>query len=284
MRGDGRIRETRDTVRRDALERLAATLDTTTPVDAVPACWHWTAFLGRTPTAGLGPDGHPKKAGFVEDLPHPRRMFAGGRLRIVGRLTAEQEIVRRTSAGAFVHREGSQGPLAFVTVTHEYTVGGHAVLTEEQDLVYRPAVARTSADVSRPTRAGDPTSGRSPVEAPLVAHRRQVFDETHLFRFSALTFNSHRIHYDLRYTTEVEGYPSLIVQGPLLVVSLLELVRDAYGDEAVTELDFRVLAPAHVGDALDLEAREDGPRGLALEARRGDTVLMRAGVRLCDPA
>ncbi|MEM6823928.1 MAG: MaoC family dehydratase N-terminal domain-containing protein, partial [Pseudomonadota bacterium] len=170
--------------------------------DALPPFFHQVYFWDPRPMIGIGPDGHPALGELIPDMGLPRRMWAGGTLIFHAPLLAGVLATRRTRAIAATRKTGNSGPLAFVTLRHEIRQRGTLVVTEDQDLVYR----ETSAGPANPTRA------------PLGAEvrERRAFDPVTLFRYSALTFNGHRIHYDADYARGVEGYPGLVVHGPLL--------------------------------------------------------------------
>jgi 3-methylfumaryl-CoA hydratase len=271
-----------DLVASGDLRRLAATLDAPAPTTSAPPLWHWTSFLEQAGTATLGPDGHPRAGGLVEHPPYPRRMFAGGRMSWQRDLPLDTPILRRAVVGEAVHKEGRQGPLAFVTVAFTYLVDGQELATEEHDYVYRPDAEPTP-----------PTGGSTPAAAPARPavlepaddepaadwEASATFGPTHLFRFSALTFNAHRIHYDLPYATGVEHHPGLVVHGPLLVIGLLELIRTAHGPDSVASLSFRAVSPAYAGDPIRFLGRE-GDGVIHLEAKRGRDTLMTADVTL----
>lgn len=277
-----------DTIRIQDLERLAATLNVPAP-ESTPALWHWTSFLDGTPTASLGPDGHPRTGGLIPDPPYPRRMFAGGRMRFSEPLPTDVPIRRRATVGPPVAKEGSKGPLALITVQFDYLVEGQVIATEEQDLVYLPSeppARPRGADERRAASSDDSTSRDAAPDR--VQDRREgeehlsvteSFSEPALFRFSALTFNSHRIHYDRTYATETEGHVDLVVHGPLLAIRLLELVREARGDTAVAALSFRAKAPTYVNRPVTFAAalREDHA---TLVARDGDRDLLELKVDL----
>ncbi len=197
----------------------AATLDDTVtplgPGSALPPLWHWFYFLPKAPQARLGHDGHPQRGGFLPPIPYPRRMFAGARLRfqrplVIGQPARREGVIRNIGL-----KSGRSGSLAFVTVGYTFYQQGELCLDEEQDIVYR--------------EPGPPVPAPQIIELPPVpagAWSRLVTPDTRLlFRFSALTFNAHRIHYDRPYALNEEGYPGLVVHGPLTAVLLLELVR-----------------------------------------------------------
>lgn len=279
-----------DVVRSNDLMRLAATLDVPTPTKT-PALWHWTSFLDSSPTSTLGPDGHPRSGGLIPDPPHPRRMFAGGRMSIVEPFPTDVPIRRRATVGPMVPKQGSRGPLALVTVSFEYLLDGRCIATEEQDLVYLPfatAEPRIAArEPGKPAVEASATSrGASTDGLTAIAEDDSEslsfttsFTEPALFRFSSLTFNSHRIHYDRQYAIETEGHEDLVVHGPLLIVRLLDLVRQARGDTAISTLSFRAKAPTYVNRSVTFSAAITD-RAAKLTARDERRVLMDADVQL----
>lgn len=270
-----------DTIASSNLRRLAATLDASAPDNTTPPLWHWTSFLEQSPTATLGPDGHPRAGGLVENPPHPRRMFAGARMRWSRDLPVDTPVVRRAVVGDQVHKDGRQGPLAFVTVGFSYLVDGQEVATEEHDYVYQPEARSVSTTApaarTRTAEVGGPHDDEPDPEPDWQA--TATFGPTHLFRFSALTFNAHRIHYDLPYATTIEDHAGLVVHGPLLVISLLELVRAAHGPGSVASLSFRAMSPAYAGETIRFIGRSTAG-GAHLEARRGRDLLMTSDVEL----
>ena len=215
----GRTERTTDVLAPAPLTGLAAMLDRPDEREPVagtvlPPLAHWLYFLPRALQSELGPDGHPRRGGFLPPVPLPRRMWAGGRLEFLHDLYVGDEVERRSRITRVECKQGRSGALVFVTVRHEIGDARGVALTEEHDIVYREAPA-AGAD-------GPPTAAARTDEAFL---REITPDAALLFRYSALTFNGHRIHYDRRYTTEVEGYPGLIVHGPLIATLLVDLVR-----------------------------------------------------------
>jgi 3-methylfumaryl-CoA hydratase len=214
----------------------AATLDDTEsrlePGAPLPPLWQWFYFLPRAPQSRLGPDGHPERGGFLPPIALPRRMFAGARMRFHRPLVIGHPAERRGTIRDVSEKDGRSGRLAFVTVGYEFHQDGALCIEEEQDIVYREAGAPVPAPAPQtlPPLAEGSWSG---MVAP---------SPTLLFRFSALTFNAHRIHYDRPYATEVEGYPGLVVHGPLTAVLLMELVR-RHAPGRVRHFEFRGQAP-----------------------------------------
>jgi 3-methylfumaryl-CoA hydratase len=234
----GRTETATDTVTPTPVRALTATLDhPTAPVPTgtpLPPLWHWLYFLPVHQQSEIGPDGHARRGGFLPPVELPRRMWAGGRFEFRSPLRVGDEIVRTSTIDNVTSKVGRTGPLVFVTVRHEVRSNGadEAALVEFHDIVYR---AERSPDEAEPP----------PTPAPTGAswQREIVPDDVLLFRYSALTFNGHRIHYDRRYVTEVEGYPGLIVHGPLLATLLLDLARRNAPDAEVTAFQFRAVRP-----------------------------------------
>ena len=218
------------------LRALSATLDRDDPPmapgSAVPPCWHWLYFLPLHRQSEIGPDGHAKRGGFLPPVPLPRRMWAGSRIDFLAPMHAGQAI-RRTSRIADVRmKEGRTGPLVFVHVHHDIHAEGQWVIHEEHDIVYRDL-----------PQAGEPAPLGVPAPAQAAWTREIHPDDVLLFRYSALTFNGHRIHYDRRYVTEVEGYPGLIVHGPLIATLLLDLLRRQLPTAQVRRFAFKAMMP-----------------------------------------
>jgi len=246
----GRSETASDWVTPTPLQSLAAALDrderAPEPGDAVPPCWHWLYFLPLARQSEIGADGHPRRGGFLPPVPLPRRMWAGSRLEWDKPLRVGQAITKTSRIVDVIVKEGRSGPLVFVKVRHEIGHVAGQCLVEEQDIVYR--------DMPKPGEAA-PTASPAPTARDWV---REIHpDPVLLFRYSALTFNGHRIHYDRRYATEVEGYPGLVVHGPLHATLLLDLLRRQMPEAQVAAFAFRALKPT-----FDLEAfRVCGVRG-----------------------
>ena len=247
----GRTESLEDVVTPAPLRALTAVLDRddppVAPGDTVPPCWHWLTFLPMPRQSEIGPDGHPLRGGFLPPVPLPRRMWAGSRIRFHAPLRAGQ-LLRRTSHIDDVRlKEGRTGPLVFVKVRHEIEADGTLALVDEQDIVYR--------DMPVPGEAAP-----APVVAPADAQwtRRIQPDEVLLFRYSALTFNGHRIHYDRRYVTEVEGYPGLVVHGPLIATLLLDLLRRELPGAQLSSFNFRAVKPLFDTAPFQVCGRLDG--------------------------
>jgi len=232
----GRTESRSDEVTRTPVMALSATLDRDDVPpqagDKLPPLWHWLYFLPVHRHSELGPDGHAARGGFLPPVPLPRRMWAGGRLQFHHPLRVGNEIARESRIADISYKEGRTGPLVFVLVRHEIGNSTGVAITEEHDIVYR--------DNPKPD---------DPVPRPVAARndhdwQREIRpDDVLLFRYSALTFNGHRIHYDRRYVTEVEGYPGLIVHGPLIATLLMDLLRRNLPDAEVKQFSFRAVKP-----------------------------------------
>ncbi|NIJ14815.1 3-methylfumaryl-CoA hydratase [Saccharomonospora amisosensis] len=208
--------------------------------EPLPPLWHWLHFLEWPPQQELGADGHPRAGHFLPPIPDRRRMFAGGRSRVSAPLLVGLETERISTLDRAVVKQGSTGEMVFVTVHTELRQRGETRVIDEVDYVYR------SGEDSR--RVFEPASGPPP--DPSDPWRLPVdTDPTLLFRFSALTANAHRIHYDAPYATRVERYPGLVAHGPLLVLLMLELVR-RNEPRPVRCLDYRLRRPVFCGEPV----------------------------------
>jgi len=249
----GRSESRTDVIGATPVAALRATLDLdpagVAPGAALPPLWHWLFFLPLHRQSELGPDGHAERGGFLPPVTLPRRMWAGGRLVFTRPLRVGDEVTRTSTIENVVEKAGRSGPLVFVTVRHEISTTGadEPSIVEHHDIVYRGE-----------PQPGDPAP--EPAAAPGDAEwtRRIVPDDVLLFRYSALTFNGHRIHYDRRYVTETEGYPGLIVHGPLIATLLLDLLARELPGATVATFRFRAVRAAFDGAPLHLSGRRDG--------------------------
>jgi 3-methylfumaryl-CoA hydratase len=232
----GRTSTRVDWVNPNHLAAWNATLDRDDPFpqagDPVPPSFHWAMFPPLARQSELGPDGHPRRGGFLPPVPLPRRMWAGSRLRFLQPLLVGEQVTQVSVIDRVEEKHGRAGALVFVTVRHTVSMSGEVAIEEEQDIVYRepPAPGAKAEPAVEP--------------APPGAWRREIVpDDVLLFRYSALTFNGHRIHYDRRYVTGEEGYPGLVVHGPLIATLLLDLVRRNTEGATVERFRFKGLRP-----------------------------------------
>lgn len=240
----GRQESRLDTVQASAFSRLAATLGHEEPpwmVGEVPPLGHWLLHLPETPQDALGEDGHPMRGGFMPPVPLPRRMWVGSRVQMISRIPFNAEVVRRSTIRNVAIKGLGDREFVLVTIRHEILCGDRLSVDEEQDIAYmRP----------RPY-AGEPAEQR--VTAPKATCTRRIEATPELlFRFSALTFNAHRIHYDHRYAREMESYPGLVVQGPLLATLLLDLFLRQAPQAPIMRFSFRAHAPLFAEAPFDL--------------------------------
>jgi 3-methylfumaryl-CoA hydratase len=251
----GRSETVRDQIGATPVKQLNATLDhpalavdTGTPL---PPLWHWLYFLPLHRQSEIGPDGHAKRGGFLPPVPLPRRMWAGSQFEFRSPVRVGDAVERTSTIADLTVKEGRTGKLVFVKVRHELRCNGAAdpAIVEFHDIVYREA--KRPDDIEPP---------RQRAQADAAWHRVIVPDDVLLFRYSALTFNGHRIHYDRKYVTEVEGYPGLIVHGPLIATLLMDLVRRNAPDADVATFRFKAVRPTFDLNAFRVngEVREDG--------------------------
>ena len=237
----GRTETVDDAVTATPFAAMAATLDW--PKDSalrplsgtvLPLLWHWLYFLPLAPQSEIGTDGHPKRGGFMPPVPLPRRMWAGSDFEFHAPLRVGDALSRTSTILNVTEKSGRSGSLIFVKVRHEIRRNREAAvaLTEHHNIVYRAAASPD--DIAPPAQV-----------APSVSawQRRIVPDDVLLFRYSALTFNGHRIHYDRKYALEVEGYPGLVVHGPLIATLLMDLLRQQLPHARVLRFEFKAVRP-----------------------------------------
>ena len=242
----GRSQEASDTVTAHLVMGLRATLfqEIGEPKtgDIAPFTVHWCLGQPVFPMAELGPDGHPTRGGFLPPVPLPRRMWAGGQLEFLDSLRVGDEPKRSSRITDVTMKSGSTGQLCFVSVEHLVTTAHGLAIRERQDIVYRDMGG-----------AGPAPSAKAP--PPVAQHREtHVSDPVLLFRYSALTFNGHRIHYDRDYVTKVEGYPGLIFHGPLQAAFIVELAAKLHGGTPPKKFVYRGLQPLFEGSEFSVNA------------------------------
>ncbi|MGE0573197.1 MAG: MaoC family dehydratase N-terminal domain-containing protein [Reyranella sp.] len=247
----GRTRAVEDLVTPFPVRALSATLDEPDPDpvagDALPPLWHWLFFLEAARLSKVGSDGHAERGDFLPPVPLPRRMWAGSRFAFTGEPLRVGDTVHRTSRIKSVEPKiGSTGAMVFVTVEHTVAGPRGGAFIEDHDIVYREA-----------PKPGERQRDPRPAPADATWSRKIVADPVLLFRFSALTFNGHRIHYDQPYVTSVEGYPGLIVHGPLMGLLQMELARRSNPGKIPRGFEFRALAPVYAGPSFSVQARHE---------------------------
>ena len=243
----GRTTEATDTVTAQLVKGLRATLfqeiGEPKPGDAAPFTVHWCLGQPVFPHDQLGPDGHPTRGGFLPPVPLPRRMWAGGQLEFLDALRVGDEPKRVSRITDVTMKTGSTGQLCFVSVEHLVTTARGLAIRERQDIVYRDMGGAPAAS----TKAAPPP--------PVAQHREtHISDPVLLFRYSALTFNGHRIHYDRDYVTRVEGYPGLIFHGPLQAAFIVELAAKLHGGTPPKAFVYRGVQPLFEGSEFSINA------------------------------
>jgi 3-methylfumaryl-CoA hydratase len=245
----GRSMQVSDIVTAQLVKGLRATLfleigDPKTG-DAAPLTVHWCLGHPVFPMSELGPDGHPTRGGFLPPVPLPRRMWAGGELEFFDSLRVGDEVTKTSRIADVTMKSGSSGILCFVSVNHEITTARGLAIRERHDIVYRD-LSKASSDPAKP-----------PAPPPAAQHREShMADTVLLFRYSALTFNGHRIHYDRDYVTKVEGYPGLIFHGPMQAAFLTEFAAKLHGGATPKKFSYRGVQPLFEGSEFSVNANE----------------------------
>jgi 3-methylfumaryl-CoA hydratase len=258
----GRSERRHDVITAAPLAGLTATLDwidapAPRPGSPLPPLAHWLYFLPQAAQRDIGIDGHAKRGGFLPPVPLPRRMWAGGRLTFHHALNVGDEVQRISTITRVDAKEGRSGALVFVTVRHEISNAKGVAIGEEHDIVYR--------EQPRDHAQADSVPPLAPTNEDFS--RRVTPDPVLLFRYSALTFNGHRIHYDRSYVTEVEGYPGLIVHGPLIATLLVDLVRRELPEARIRRFEFKAASPLFDTHAFTVCGKREGDGSVTLWAR-----------------
>lgn len=270
----GRTQSATDTLTAGLVERFSATIGNHAAqvAGSAPLAIHWCLAPPAVRGDDTGEDGHPKRGGFLPPVPLARRMWAGGSLEFVAPLQTGDEVTRRSIVTDVAAKTGRSGELVFVTVSHEISTPAGIALRERQDLVYRDGSSARPREVSPPSDATGADMDATWVE-------RSVSDSLLLFRYSALTFNGHRIHYDPDYAKNVEGYEGLVVHGPLQATLLLHLAARCKADTAPQRFDYRGVSPLICNRPFTLCASPEND-GVGLRVATGDgRTTMQASAR-----
>ncbi|BBP77445.1 hypothetical protein PHLH7_35490 [Pseudomonas sp. Ost2] len=262
----GRTEEAHDQLSRNLLKRIAATFGESAPShgEALPPLWQWCFFQDPVAESQLGGDGHPARGGFLPPADNRNRMWAGGRLEFFHDLRAGHDATRVSTITRIEEKQGRTGSLLFVTVQHEYSQDGRLAIREEQDIVYREPT---------PPKQG---SGEALVEGEW----REAIEPTPtlLFRYSAVTFNGHRIHYDYPYVTATEGYPGLVVHGPMIATLNLRAFCQAHPEANLRRFAYRGLRPLIAPQPFEVGGRIVSPGVAELWAGNAGGIAQRAEV------
>ena len=245
------------------VNRLAATLDELAPDygegDRLPPLWHWIFTIKPVPHSGLGRDGHPERGGFLPPVTLPRRLFAGMKTEFLQPLIIGLEAERESEVIDITEKSGTSGDLVFVRIRNSFRQQGNLCVVEEQDIVYRDKGAPLVLPEIKPF----------PESAADSWTKELIVDAEMLFRFSAVTFNSHKIHYDKAYAAAEEGYPALVVHAPLVAMLFLQLLKENT-DKTVRLFEYRALAPLFDGQLARLTASVAGADTISMQALRAD--------------
>jgi 3-methylfumaryl-CoA hydratase len=260
----GRTASQHDRLTPALLHRFRATIDSGETGEVAPQGIHWALCTPDAATGQLGDDGHPRRTdspdSFLPPIPHPRRMWASSKMEFSAPIRVNAQVDRTSTIAAITEKAGGSGSLVFVDLVHETSADGQLAVRETQTLVYREATA------------AKPDPAPAIVEPDFDSwhfHRNLTPGEALLFRFSAITFNSHRIHYDAPYAIHEEGYRGLVVHGPLLASLLLDLAGCQFGYNSLKSYSFRAQSPAFAGEPLHLVGKREGDM-LTLAALGGD--------------
>jgi 3-methylfumaryl-CoA hydratase len=264
-----------ETIAAEPLHRMRATLDMEPKIiesgEAVPPLWHWACFLTPVRASELGRDGHPALGSFMPPVPLPRRMWAGGQFQFgnairVGETARKQSTVRNVKI-----KEGRTGKLCFVEVEHCVFVGDDLRFSEIHNIVYR--------DVKQPGE-GDVLPPKAPTDAEWS--HEVVPNSTLLFRYSALTFNGHRIHYDIDFCRQEEGYPGLVFHGPLTATMLLQLAIEKNPGRSLDSYEFRAYSPLFDNARFTLNGRMQDDKAIMWASNADDGLAMKSTVTFAD--
>lgn len=270
----GRAHEAEDLLTEGLLARYRATIGCIQTSQIAPPGIHWCLCLPDTPIDELGEDGHPKKGGFLPPIPYPRRMWASSRVKFVHPLLAGDRVRRKSTIKNIKAKKGSSGDMVFVEVEHLTFANGELSVDEVQTLVYRAA---SNEKIELPDNSPS-VHGQDP-DRDVITPTPQL-----LFRYSALTFNTHRIHYDADYAKSVEGYPRPVVQGPLMASLILHFASKRLNGAPIAEFSFRGRAPAYCGQKLHLGFQRGDGQEAALEILGPDgNTVMTASLKTAEP-
>ncbi len=263
----GRTEEAEDVLTPALVERFAAVLGLrgvrAAAGDPAPPGIHWCLAMAALPVAGLGEDGHAALGGFLPPVPSGRRMWAGGTIRTLGPMRVGATIRRTSRVASIEMKEGRSGPLCFVAVDHTYSDDGAGVVVERHDIVYRGGGQAGAGPQQQPSNLPETEAAVTVATTPTL-----------LFRYSALTFNGHRIHYDLPYARDAEGYAGLVVHGPLQATWMLHLAQGRMG-RVPEHFKFRGVRPLICGDVARIEAMmEAGVLRLRVRDGQGETTML----------
>ncbi|PAF46001.1 hypothetical protein [Helicobacter sp. 11S02629-2] len=262
----GKSEEFTEDINIHQIQKICATLgqEELKAGESLPHLWQWCFFVKALDPSKLGRDGHPKLGGFLPLIENRNRMWAGGRFKFIKDLVIGKEARKKTTIKDISEKEGRSGKLTFVTLLHEYFQSDTLCVSEEQDIVYKePSLPKTSSDASLPKPEFSLTF---------------TPDSTLLFRYSALTFNGHKIHYDFPYATEVEGYKGIVIHGPLLATYMINTFSHFHKDKEILEYSYQGLRPLCVPSTLHAQGVISSATEASLWIAEGESIAHRGKI------
>lgn len=268
----GKSKNLSDTIAPEPLRRFEALLDrdpgSVNNGTILPPCAHWIYFNPAVPQAVLAADGHPQKGDFLPPVELPSRMWAGGIIRFKKPLKTGQPADKKTTITAIDEKEGGSGKLCFITLRHQISTAGALAIDEDQEIVFREA----SEKGAHPIRT-------QPVDVDFDWKKSVQLNSAHLFRFSALTFNSHKIHYDHPYATQTEGYPNLVVHAPLLLVLMMNFFKTKTDGKVIEEIAYRAAGPMFLHEEITITSKDTDNNKVEMRALGPDqNIALKASI------
>ncbi len=245
----GKSKDQSDSMAPEQLQRFEALLDrdssAVTTGSVLPPCSHWIYFTPMSKQSDIAENGHAEKGGFLPPIELPIRMWAGGNIQFKKPLKTGVQADKKSTIVKIDEKEGASGKLCFITVRHQISSSGSLAIDEEQEIVYREA----SEEGAHPVRT-------KPMDIDFDWKKSRIINSVQLFRFSALTYNSHRIHYDFPYATKQEGYPNLVVNSPYLLTLLMDLFKTKTDGKVIEEIDYKSLGPVYLGEEITITSKD----------------------------
>lgn len=268
----GKSKNQSDTMAPEPLRRFEALLNrdpgSVNNGTVLPPCAHWIYFNPAAPQDALAADGHPQKGDFLPPVELPSRMWAGGTIRFKKPLTTGQSADKKTTITAIDEKDGTSGKLCFITLRHQISTAGALAIDEDQEIVFREA----SEKGAHPIRT-------QPVDVDFDWKKSIQLNSAHLFRFSALTFNSHKIHYDHPYATQTEGYPNLVVHAPLLLVLMMNFFKTKTDGKVIEEIAYRAAGPMFLDEEITITSKDTDNNKVEMRALGPDQkIALKASV------
>ncbi|MBX2835258.1 MAG: MaoC family dehydratase N-terminal domain-containing protein [Gammaproteobacteria bacterium] len=241
--------------------------------ECLPLLWHWLYFNDPIKSEDLKSDGHERLGNFLPPVPYPKRMWAGSCIEFSQPLAIGETATKRSEISSVLFKKGSSGKLCFVEVEHQIIQSERTCLTDRQTLVYREPASSDTAAVDNPARSSTQLD-----RLLYQVSRERTLGSVDLFRYSALTFNSHRIHYDQDYSRQIEGYPNIVVHGPLMATLLVEHAQDLCNNQSIMRFEFRAVSPLFVEEPFCIASREVEEGLELLLIKKDNTIVVKSNV------